>query len=93
VSLTQVAGEPPVSDRHKCAISFISTCFTLSGILKIFTNQKHATDIMRSAVAVILLLCAASASAYPLIWAGISQDCSAIPANGYGPHEAPAADE
>ncbi|WIA17451.1 hypothetical protein OEZ85_014297 [Tetradesmus obliquus] len=48
---------------------------------------------MRSAVAVILLLCAASASAYPLIWAGISQDCAAIPANGYGPHEAPAADE
>jgi hypothetical protein len=70
-----------------------NSCLKFKRCTQIATKHVHATNIMRSAVAVILLLCAASASAYPLIWAGISQDCSAIPANGYGPHEAPEADE
>ncbi|KAF6257291.1 hypothetical protein COO60DRAFT_1655139 [Scenedesmus sp. NREL 46B-D3] len=57
------------------------------------TYTSRTASTMRSVVAVILLLCAARASAYPLIWAGISTDCSATPADGYGPHEAPTADE
>lgn len=48
----------------------------------------------RQAVALLaLLLGAYSASAYPMIWASMTKDCTAVPQAGYGPHSAPVKDE